>query len=238
MKNKILIIDIETTGFLNKGGLIVEVGAVELDITAGEVNTVFNSLVREGELCEKHKDSWIFNNSDLKYEQLKFADSAHIVYPKVQALVDKYELGATAYNNKFDFDFLEDRGIDFHTKLPCPMLLSTDICKLPGRYPGTYKWPKVEEAYKFFFPESKYIEEHRGADDAKHEAEIVYELIKMGVFKFPKGIVTDLLPCPFCGGEILLVEEDVFFTACINRCFESGKYGTREEAITGNNRRV
>jgi DNA polymerase-3 subunit epsilon len=41
----------------------------------------------------------------------------------------------------------------------------------------------VEEAFKFFFPESQYIEAHRGADDAKHEAMIVYELYKLGIFK-------------------------------------------------------
>lgn len=26
----------------------------------------------------------------------------------------------------------------------------TDICKLPSKYPGKYKWPKLEEAYRHF----------------------------------------------------------------------------------------
>ena len=64
------------------------------------------------------------------------------------------------------------------------MLLATDVCKLPSRNgkPG-YKWPSVEEAWKHFFPNTKYVEAHRGADDAKHEALIVYELYKMGLFR-------------------------------------------------------
>ena len=61
------------------------------------------------------------------------------------------------------------------------MLLSTPICKCPNTNRGGYKWPKVTEAYKFFFPESEYDELHRGADDAFHEASIVYELHKLGL---------------------------------------------------------
>jgi DNA polymerase-3 subunit epsilon len=56
------------------------------------------------------------------------------------------------------------------------------VCKIPGNY-GKYKWPKVEEAYDFFFPNNNYVEKHRGADDAFHEADIVYELHKIGLFK-------------------------------------------------------
>lgn len=33
----------------------------------------------------------------------------------------------------------------------CVMKAMTDICKLPGKYPGKYKWPKLQEAYEFAF---------------------------------------------------------------------------------------
>ncbi len=42
----------------------------------------------------------------------------------------------------------------------CTMLATTDLCKLPGNY-GSYKWPKLAEAYKHFFNE-----ELTGAHDA------------------------------------------------------------------------
>jgi DNA polymerase-3 subunit epsilon len=44
------------------------------------------------------------------------------------------------------------------------------------------KWPKVEEAWEYFFPDIKYIEAHRALDDAQHEALIAHELYKLGKF--------------------------------------------------------
>ena len=41
---------------------------------------------------------------------------------------------------------------------------------------------KHVKAWQHFFPGVDYIEQHRGADDAVHEAQIVYELYKLGVF--------------------------------------------------------
>ena len=99
---------------------------------------------------------------------------------KVQEIFDKYP--ATAYNKKFDFDFLRDRGLVIRD-LPCPMILATDICKIPHANGYGNKWPKVQEAWDFFFPDTGYIEKHRGANDAEHEALIVHELHKLGVFK-------------------------------------------------------
>ena len=61
------------------------------------------------------------------------------------------------------------------------MKLSTDICKIPSS--RGYKWPKVQEAWEHFFGDTGYIETHRGADDAFHDADIVMELYKLGVFK-------------------------------------------------------
>ncbi len=62
------------------------------------------------------------------------------------------------------------------------MKLSTPICKLPPVRYGSYKWPKVEEAWSEFFPDEDYVELHRGADDALHEARIIHELYCRGVF--------------------------------------------------------
>lgn len=183
---KILVLDIETTGFLNEGGSIVEIGIVELNLNNGDCKIIYNSLCRENILTAKHKEEpfgWIFRNSDLTVEEVRNAPLFEKVKKEVQEILNKYPLGCTAYNNVFDFGFLRDRGIVIKG-LPCPMKLSTPICQIPNQngYSG-YKWPKVEEAYEHFFPNSNYIEKHRGADDALHEAQIVYSLYKMGVFK-------------------------------------------------------
>lgn len=180
---KILVLDLETTGFLNENGKIVEIGIVELDLDTGDCKIIYNQVCHEkGITLEDVANSWIVQNSDLNIEQIKYSPSLDRIKPTVQKILDDYPLGATAFNNAFDFGFMSSRGFVFPNKLDCPMKLSTDICKLPSSR-GGYKWPKVQEAWDFFFGETGYIEQHRGADDALHEAKIVYELYKMGVFK-------------------------------------------------------
>lgn len=183
---KIAVLDIETTGFLLEGGSIVEIGIVELNLDNGDINVIYDSLCREKILTAKHRKEpfgWIFRNSDLKPEDVRSAPPFEQVKEEVQDILNQYPAGATAFNKKFDFDFLKDRGIEIK-ELPCPMLIAADVCKLPNKwgYPD-YKWPKVEEAFSHLFPDVEYTEKHRGADDAKHEAMIVYELFKMGLFK-------------------------------------------------------
>ncbi|WP_234110186.1 exonuclease domain-containing protein [Chryseobacterium sp. R2A-55] len=179
---KILIIDIETTGFSYSSGKIVEIGIVELDLATGEKQILFDQVCREEEVTsEEIENSWIVQNSTLTSDQILSSQFLHVLAPEIQSILNKYEAGATAFNNTFDFGFMESRGFVFPKKLPCPMKLSTDVCKIPGKY--GFKWPKVEEAHRHFFGDTGYVELHRGADDAFHEADIVYALFKMGVFQ-------------------------------------------------------
>lgn len=178
---KILIIDIETTGFLPQGGKIVEIGIVELCLNTGDKKIIFDKVLNPGICSNEIEKSWIVTNGYMKTDDIMNGVSFESIKEELQEIINNYPEGVTAFNRRFDCDFLESYGIKFPKKLPCPMLKSTNICKLPGRY-GSYKWPKVEEAYKHFFPDSKYIELHRGADDAFHEADIVLALHKQGKF--------------------------------------------------------
>lgn len=45
--DKVVVIDIETTGFNKTLDNILEIGIVELDINSGKIRILFNSLVRE-----------------------------------------------------------------------------------------------------------------------------------------------------------------------------------------------
>ena len=181
--SKILIIDLETTGFLNEAGKIVEVGIVELDLTNGNRVILFDEVCHEtGITLQEVENSWIVKNSDLTIEQIRLSRNLEKLKPEIQTIIYKYPLDATAFNNAFDFSFLESRGIQIPKKLACPMKLSTDICKLPSPRGVGYKWPKVEEAHKHFFGEVGFVEKHRGADDAYYEAQIVYKLYELGIF--------------------------------------------------------
>lgn len=175
---KIGIIDIETTGFYPKG-FIVEVGIVSLDTDTGEIETVFDSVCREDGMTAREREAWIFKNSDLTVEMVRESPFFEDIKFKVQDTIDSFD-AVTAYNKDFDFQFLRSRGVVIDKEWPCPMKVATPLCQLPGKF-GDYKWPKVEEAWNFFFPDDPYVELHRGADDALHEAKIVHELFKRGL---------------------------------------------------------
>lgn len=180
----IAVIDIETTDFLRYGGLIVEVGIVELNLRDGSTNIIYNEIVKEESFCHNHRNSWIFNNSTLKFDSI--LNGNPLDTNTIQNFIDEYNV--TAYNKAFDFEFLNSRGVSIKNELDCPMLLMTPICKIPPKTVITgrvkdYKWPSFQECWDFIFPNSGYREAHRAADDAKHEAIVVYELVKRGILK-------------------------------------------------------
>lgn len=110
---EIAIVDIETSGFQKQNGLIVEIGIVGLNLETGTVTNEFDSIVKEDGFDErhfKHPYGWVFQNSDLKYDDVLSANSLASVLPEIQNILDKYPLGATAYNKAFDFGFLRSRG--------------------------------------------------------------------------------------------------------------------------------
>jgi len=174
------VVDIETTGFFPKG-CIVEVGIASLDTETGEVTEVFDSVCHEDGMTAKDRDAWIFDNSNLTVEMVRESPLLTELLPELQFQFDSFD-AVTAYNKSFDFTFLRDRGLVIEKEWPCPMKVATNVCKLPGRRRGRndYKWPKVQEAWDFFFPNEPYVEAHRGCDDAMHEAKIVYALCLLG----------------------------------------------------------
>jgi len=183
MENKIAVIDIETTGFLNDGGTIVEVAIVELNLDNCETKVLLDYVVHESNITlDKIKDSWIIKNSDLTIERVRYSINLKYIINIINKIVEQYPI--TAFNRQFDIGFLKDRGVIFKDLYPCPMLELTPIIKLPFKSIKTngsnnYKWPNVEEAYRFFFPNEEYKEKHRACDDALHEAKIIYELHKL-----------------------------------------------------------
>ncbi len=180
--NRILIIDIETTGFSSSKNHIVEIGIVSLDLDNGDREILFDKVVcEEGMDLEEVESCWIVNNSTLTAEEIIDSGSLNGYHGDIQKIFNDYPLGLTAFNKAFDFRFLASRGFKYK-ELDCPMLLSKNIVKAVNKN-GAIKWPNVQEAFDYFFPSESYIEKHRGADDAFNEAKIVYALYSAGVFK-------------------------------------------------------
>lgn len=176
------IIDIETTDFLRNNGKIVEVGIAGIDLENRKVVKLFHSICREDGMTAKDRDAWIFKNSDLTIDEVRSAPLFDDIKDEVQRIINSCKL-VTAFNKAFDFDFLRNRGMVINNEADCPMILSTDVLKIPSQAKWAkekYKWPTVEECWDFFFPERPYVEKHRGLDDAIHEAAIVYAMWKKG----------------------------------------------------------
>lgn len=180
---KIIVVDIETTNFLQRGGLIVDVGIIELDLNTGGAKVLYDNRVKEEGFNESHKNAWVFNNSSLTYEAVD--EAGPLEKDKLQEIFRKYP--ATAYNKKFDFDFLRSRGLEIN-ELPCLMLTATGVCKIPKtQFPAHnkgagFKWPKLQEAWDILIGE-EYKEAHRALDDAAHAARVAYELYDKGALK-------------------------------------------------------
>jgi DNA polymerase III epsilon subunit-like protein len=65
-----------------------------------------------------------------------------------------------AHNMNFDYNVVgaemirADLRADAKKQKVCTMTISTDLMKLPGRFKGTYKFPKLEELHHFLFQEA------------------------------------------------------------------------------------
>ncbi|MFW9894713.1 MAG: exonuclease domain-containing protein [Candidatus Thorarchaeota archaeon] len=176
-----VVVDCETTGLDPFYDLIVEIGIVNLDLSTGRITVLFDSLVKEQMLGEDHRYSWIFENSDLSFDEVVNAPLLKDLIPRIQSIFNQSSV--TAYNKSFDLGFLKSRGVDVPNELPCIMKTATNIIKIPFlRGNKKYKWPSCQESYEYFFPATDYIEKHRAADDAIHEAMILYEIFKRGHF--------------------------------------------------------
>ena len=174
---KILVIDIETTGLCPVNDFIVEIAAVSLNTRTGRIKEKFHSLIKEHPIIPA--DSWIFENSDLKHEDvINFGSSIEEIRKDLQKLFNKFS--CTSYNQAFDFGFLSDRHFYFENKTGDPMLILTNVLKIDSGFEN-FKWPSVQEALNFF--NMDIIEPHRALEDAKIEAKLIFKLIKKGLWK-------------------------------------------------------
>ncbi|MGQ4874583.1 MAG: exonuclease domain-containing protein [Promethearchaeia archaeon] len=175
-ENLIIVLDIETTHTKPILGMIVEIGLCFLDLNSGKIDPIFNIICQEEDI-ELDPDAWIFNNSDLNIEEVMQAPYLSEFREELQSIFD---LGypITAFNQKFDFGWLYNRDFRISNRFWDPMLKLTPIMRIPHDY-YIYKYPSVEEAWRYLFPDIEYKEKHRALDDAIHEAKIIHAVYRM-----------------------------------------------------------
>lgn len=176
---KLLIVDLETTGLSPKHDAIVEIGLVLVDTKTGETTKIFDEVVKHPKWNPfKHKNSWIFQNTNLTPKEVSKAKPLDEYKDEIQGWFDKYKI--TAFNLPFDSRFLKEYGFKFK-KSKCIMSASHPHSeKIDKR--GARKKPSVQEIYNQFFMKTEndqYIEEHRAGKDAMDEAKILLHLVEL-----------------------------------------------------------
>lgn len=175
---EILVVDIETTGFATYSDAIVEIGIVLVDTTTKKIDVVFDKIVKDKKFdSKKHKNAWIFQNTDIKLEDVENASPLDEHIPELQGLFDRYPM--TAYNKSFDIRFLSSYGLKMND-IKC-LLKSCHPHSLLLDKKGNKKRPSVEEIYRQFFCTNgeEYIEKHRAGADAIDEGKILLHLVEL-----------------------------------------------------------
>lgn len=188
----VLAFDTETTGLfpkyysvkdVHKLPHMVQLGAVLFDnVTWEEHGVIDKMIIPEGfEITEE--------NSAL--HGVSHSDAVANGYPLRDA-VEEFEdlrskaVGLIAHNIEYDQRMMV---VNFHRldidpasfiQMPkkCTMKSSTDICKLPGKVPGKYKWPKLQEVYLYLFGK-EFEGAHNAYNDIKATIEVYRELRRL-----------------------------------------------------------
>ena len=184
---KLLVVDIETTGFYANSDAIVEIGIALVDTVTKKIELVFDNVIKHDKFNSKrHKNSWIFQNTTLTIEDVENAKPLDDYKEELQELFDKYKM--TAYNKSFDLRFLKAAGFEMKD-VKCLMQTATQYSEYKDKN-GKTKRPSVEEIYNQFFMKNGeiYIEEHRAGADAKDEAKIMLHMVDL---KGSKSMLTE-----------------------------------------------
>lgn len=118
----------------------------------------------------------------------------------IQAALEKFIIArkshpfTVGYNLGFDRLMVRSelyrmgRNPNFKARKICTMVASTDYVRLPGRSGKSFKWPKLEELYKFLFDE-ELIGAHDALIDIKATAKCFFEMKKRGWFNGNMDII-------------------------------------------------
>lgn len=152
------IYDTETSG-VGPSAHLMQVGAVVLDSALNEVGS-YSTMVQLPDECEIHPKAFEahgLTRARVNAEGVNAAVALGALCALARGPGAPAAL-AIAFNNKFDIAMLEAMSKRYMVPNPldglghlCMMTKMTDICKLPGKWRGSYKWPKLQEAYMYCF---------------------------------------------------------------------------------------
>ncbi len=190
-KNKVAIIDIETTGFSRKFDKIIEIGIIELDINTKEKKILFNSPIYEKGV-ELFEENEIFKKIYIDYEEVINAPPLELLQEILKLIFENYRVAA--FNSNFDLGFLKNRGFRFPKKLRDIMKYVREIIPKTQKYnfqdAYRYMYNLNENRERKYLSEPNYIQQHRAIDDAMYEAELLCFLYYE--FNYPLDFQTEI----------------------------------------------
>jgi len=177
----IAVVDIETASinpeikFNVENDVICEIGIVKLNLDSGKITNLFDQICHEGKCCSSK--SWIFKNTSLTHSEMTNSSHLDDFKKEIQSIFDQYNV--TAWNQEYDFQRLEhpSRGFIIPNKYWDPMIVLTDLIKIPHPSGRGYKWPSVPEGWKYFNPNKRFVHQHRAIQDARDESTIIYQAV-------------------------------------------------------------
>lgn len=195
-----LIYDTETTDLFNKNlsldnirqARVCQLAALLLDESFDEVGSIS---------CLIKPDKWVITpGAQARHHiTMKQCFDYGVDMPAALELLGGFHsccFHRIAHNIQFDNNMIDLEQILYGVIFPkreitdhCTMHLTTDICKLPTKYPGgKFKWPKLVEAYQHIFGQS-FEGQHDALQDVKATAKIFKWLVSKGLVNVPKSAV-------------------------------------------------
>lgn len=148
----ILYYDTETTGKNPNEAHIVQLAAILLDETGRPMGTY--SAICKPVIPVPAEALAIHGLTDEIIERFAVPEKSLLsTFARLVDMADTIAGHNVQYDDKVTHNaYIRtfDRVPEKFTSLPryCTMEASTNICRLPGRYPGKYKWPRLDEAYR------------------------------------------------------------------------------------------
>lgn len=186
-----LFFDTETTGFVSQTKALndpdqphmVQLGAILTDAeghTMGEMNVLINNDVDipeqasnihgiTRELCSRYGIT--LEGAAQMFSSLGMKATHFIAH---NFAYDHQILNIVKARLAVDTDYVRWNPPSF-----CTMQACTNICKLPKARGAGYKWPKLQEAYKFFF-DSEFTDAHDAMADVRACKDVFFALKSRG----------------------------------------------------------
>ena len=180
---EILVVDIETANIDREKNnwdiencLICEIGLVNLNLNSGRIKQIFNQTCREDKSPDP--ESWVFNNTSLSCKMIDESPHFEDFKDKLKEIFSSKPV--TAWSHNFDLRTLASppRCLEMPSIFWDPKCTLTHFLKIPLELGSGYKWPKVQEAFEYFYPNKKWQQKHRAIDDAKIEANIIFQAVE------------------------------------------------------------